>query len=312
MRQRFAILCPGQGRQHPEMFDLLYEDARGSSVLQILQEQLGLASQNQLASLLTKPEQLFANHYAQALIVAAGLASWEGLRASLPAPDLVLGYSVGELTAYAVAGWWSPVTAIETAVQRARYMDDCLAQQPAQGLMAITGMPLAQIRARLPAFDLYVAIETEADSIIAGGGIDHLRIAQAQLHAMGVRTTLLPVTVASHTPLMAAAIAPYASWLDGLTWQEPTCSLIAGVTAQVVRSQQEATATMLRQLTETIHWVSCMDALAEQGITVALELGPGTALSRLLGQRHPYIECRSLADFRTLGGALTWLDRHLD
>lgn len=138
-----------------------------------------------------------------------------------------------------------------------------------------------------------------------------MRAAQNELDAAGVRTTLLPVSLASHTPLMLAAVAPYAKWLDSLSWQAPSSRLMAGVTVQAVHHQQEAAAAMLRQLTETIHWASCMDSLVEQGIGVALELGPESALSRMLRQRHPDIACRSLADFRTISGALRWLERQL-
>jgi [acyl-carrier-protein] S-malonyltransferase len=52
-----------------------------------------------------------------------------------------------------------------------------------------------------------------------------------------------------------------------------------------------------------------MDAAAEAGITVALELGPGAALSRMLRKRHPDIAARSVADFRTLDGIRRWLER---
>jgi [acyl-carrier-protein] S-malonyltransferase len=55
-----------------------------------------------------------------------------------------------------------------------------------------------------------------------------------------------------------------------------------------------------------------MDAAAEAGITVALELGPGAALSRMMQARHPQIACRSVADFRSLDGIVAWLGRHLD
>ena len=223
----------------------------------------------------------------------------------------MVGYSVGELTAYGVAGWWSPATAVETAVQRARYMDACVVQQAAQGLMAITGMPVEQIPKYLQPFAVYVAIETDAESVIAGGSIENLLAAQTQLEKFGVRTTLLPVSVASHTPLMQAAVVPYARWLERLDWQLPACSVMAGVTAQSVTNQQAAASAMLQQLTATIHWAACMDAMVERGISVALELGPGAALSRLLRQRHPQITCRSLSDFRSLAGALAWLERNL-
>jgi [acyl-carrier-protein] S-malonyltransferase len=50
-----------------------------------------------------------------------------------------------------------------------------------------------------------------------------------------------------------------------------------------------------------------MDAAAERGITAALELGPGNALSKMMSARHPGIECRSVADFRSMDGIRNWL-----
>jgi [acyl-carrier-protein] S-malonyltransferase len=52
-----------------------------------------------------------------------------------------------------------------------------------------------------------------------------------------------------------------------------------------------------------------MDAAAESGVTVALELGPGAALSRMLRTRHPDIACRSVSEFRSLDGIVGWLER---
>ena len=72
---------------------------------------------------------------------------------------------------------------------------------------------------------------------------------------------------------------------------------------------EDAIEHLARQLAEPIRWMDCMDAIAEQGITAALELGPGSALSKMLSARHPRIECRSAADFRTLDGIRRWLER---
>jgi len=55
-----------------------------------------------------------------------------------------------------------------------------------------------------------------------------------------------------------------------------------------------------------------MDACLEAGVTVALEMGPGAALARMLQARHPQIACRSVAEFRSLDGIHSWLGRQLD
>jgi [acyl-carrier-protein] S-malonyltransferase len=108
---------------------------------------------------------------------------------------------------------------------------------------------------------------------------------------------------------MQAAVAPFAQALDATPFQPLQAPVLAGIDAATVRDQPRAVATLSRQLAEKIRWLACMDAAAEAGITVALELGPGNALSRMLQQRHPHINTRSVTDFRTLDGIGKWLDR---
>jgi len=67
-----------------------------------------------------------------------------------------------------------------------------------------------------------------------------------------------------------------------------------------------------RQIAEPILWRECMDACLEAGVTVALELGPGAALARMLQARHPHIACRSVSEFRSLDGIHSWLGRQFE
>jgi len=310
MTQRLAILCPGQGGQHAAMFDLVRNDARGREVLTAyaLDQRLGLS----LDTILNDPALLFANRHAQALVVAAGLAAWQVLREALPAPTLVAGYSIGELTAYGVADALTPTTAIAVAGARARAMDACLAAQPQQALMAISGLALAEVAAILTPHQAWVAIETGVDTLIAGGRSMDVQAAAQQCETRGARTSLLPVSIASHTPLMAPALAPFAATLEALAFKDPAVPVLAGISGQEIHDKTAAQHCLVQQLSTTIRWSACMDACAERGITVALELGPGSALSRMLRERQPQIECRSLADFRSLAGAAKWLQSRLD
>ena len=52
-----------------------------------------------------------------------------------------------------------------------------------------------------------------------------------------------------------------------------------------------------------------MDTIAESGATVALEIGPGTGLARMLSARHPQIACRAVDDFRSIDGIVGWMTR---
>jgi [acyl-carrier-protein] S-malonyltransferase len=107
-------------------------------------------------------------------------------------------------------------------------------------------------------------------------------------------------------------VAPFAQALAAASFHEPACPVLSGIGADAVTSKARAVETLSRQLSETIVWSDCMDAAAEAGITVALELGPGAALARMLQARHPQIACRSVADFRSLDGIVAWVARQTD
>lgn len=295
-RARLLLLCPGQGDQHPDMFRL----ARTNPAANTLADRL-LSGHG--------GDDIYANRIAQPLIVAATLSMWEALREHSPPPALVAGYSIGELAAYGVAGAIAPEHAVALAAQRAQWMDDCASAAPGQALLTITGLTLASASKIAEQHDYHLSIETGEDSCIAGGPAAQADQLQQAIEAAGARSRRLPVEVASHTPYMRDAVAPFAQALRATPFQPLQAPVLAGIDAATVHDQDRAVDTLSRQLAQKIRWLACMDAAAEAGITVALELGPGGALSKMLQNRHPHINTRSVADFRTLDGILKWLDR---
>ena len=297
-RARLLLLCPGQGDQHPGMFDLARTSPAASALLDRL-----------LPDATPGNDDIYANRRAQPLIVAAALSMWEAIRDIAPQPALVAGYSIGELAAYGVAGALTPDACLALATRRAQLMDDSLAEHPGQALVSITGLTL-QAAAALAARHRYqISIETGEDSCITGGpAVDAQALEQAAT-AAGGRSRRLPVEVASHTHYMESAVAPFAEALRLADFGPVTAPVLAGISATAVSDKEQAVDQLSRQLAEKIRWLSCMDAAAEAGITYALELGPGNALTRMLQSRHPHINSRSVADFRTLDGITKWLTR---
>jgi [acyl-carrier-protein] S-malonyltransferase len=292
------------------MFDLARTHPHASMQLDqwIADAQLGAP----LATILSNDALLFANRLAQPLIVAATLAIWEAIKSDVPAPALVAGYSIGELAAYGVAGALSAGDAVVLAASRARMMDACLKSGPQQALIAISGQAASSAGEIMRQYGFHVAIETSEDSFIAGGPASLITEVQGRLAALGARATILPVEVASHTVFMRPAVVPFAEALRLHHFIDPRIPVLSGTSAEMIHESEKAIPHLSRQIAETILWKECMDACAEAGVTVALELGPGNALSRMLQVRHPHIECRSVADFRSLDGVKKWLARHVD
>ena len=297
MASRLMLLCPGQGGQHAGMFDL----ARSHAGARDLLARMGAPEADGPA--------MHDNAIAQPAIVAATLAMWEAIRGHAPAPALVAGYSIGELAAYAVAGALDAADAVALAGTRAMLMDRAAQGTPPQALAALGGLPLAQLRALVQGAQMHVAIVTGEDSVIAGGRAQSLAGLEDSMLAAGGRMQRLPVGVASHTPLMAQAVGPFAASLEAATFYPQRCPVLAGISAARCSGKAQAVAQLSRQLAETIEWSACMDAAAEAGITVALELGPGAALARMMQGRYPGIACRSVAEFRSLDGVAAWVER---
>jgi len=309
MAGRLAILCPGQGAQHPAMFDMARTDP---GVHRLVGAWLADPLLAPVLGAIGDDSARFTNRVAQASIVAATLAMWAALRNSAPTPALVAGYSIGELSAYGVCGALAALDAIKLALERARLMDACLADGHPQAMVALSGLPHDGVGALLQQYAFYPAIITGDDSLVAGGAAARReQLAEAATRA-GAKATILPVAVASHTPLLQAAVAPFAQLLASQRWSAPAFPVLSGISAQSVHTAHQAMQDLPRQIAEPILWQECMDACLEAGVTVALELGPGAALSRMLQARHPKIAVRSVSEFRSLDGIRSWLGRQLD
>ena len=298
MSKRFAIFCSGQGAQHTDMFALTTHEA-----IQILPSW----DAQKLQRILSNPHDLFANHCAQPLIVSVGLTRWHALRARLPIPSLIAGYSIGELTCYGVSGALDSAALVSVAQERALAMDRCVDPLHPQTMVAVSGGMIEAVKVILRKYDLTIAIENDVDRLVVGGLASQCALAEIALTAVGASCQRLSVTVASHTPLMKNAAAQFAHALEHCHWSSLNAPVLAGIDAHKVRSQSQAITALTAQLTETIRWNDCMDACVENGIEVVLEIGPGNALSRMMAARHPTLQCRSVDDFRSMQAVSDWL-----
>jgi len=289
------------------MFDLAAADPAALAHVEAwLRDADGPVSRTPLRELLSHPSAMFDNRSAQPLVVASTLMAWTMLAARLPRPALVAGYSVGEVSAYAVAGVLPQDRAVALASQRAAIMSEAAANGGEQGMAAVSGVAPQIARDLVAQAGCEAAIDTPG-ALIAGGLRARLdRLAEIAPQA-GASYKPLPITVASHTSLLASAVDPLRSLLQAHA-ATPSLPLLAGVSAATVPDGAQAAELLARQTTTTIRWTDCLDAILEARIDVALELGPGNALARMLRERHPGIACRSVADFRSVNGIVNWVE----
>lgn len=302
-----AVLCPGQGGQRAGMLDAALATAAGAAVVR----RASAASALDLVRLAREggPE-TFRNATAQPLLCAVELATWAALRDALPQPRLVAGYSLGELASYACAGALDPEELVALAARRAALMDGAASSAPG-GLLAIRGLPLARTEALARAAGAELAIVNAPDQGIVGGPETALTAVADAAARAGGKAQRLCVDVPAHTRALAPAVAPFAEALAASTLRDPAVPVLAGISAEPVRDRAAAIASLSRQLAERIEWGRCLAAAAELGCTVFLELGPGSALTRMVAEALPGAEARSVEAFRSLDGVARWVRARL-
>ncbi|WP_447901237.1 malonate decarboxylase subunit epsilon [Stenotrophomonas sepilia] len=300
-----ALLCPGQGVQHAEMFERVRDLPAARHILDLASTVLGRDVFSAAGA-----EDRFDNAQAQPLLCAASLAQWQGLRDCVPAPTLIAGYSIGELAAHAIAGSFDAATCLALAAQRARLMDSA---SPADaGLQAVLGLERHVLQPLCDLHGAHVAIANGQDHFIVGGTHASLQRLADAARAQGADIRLLPVRVPAHTPLLAAAVAPFAAALDASPLQAPRLPLLAGIDARPVRARATAVNTLSLQLAQTIEWAQVMRQAFERGARVFLQLGPGNALARMVAPAYPCCEVRAVEEFQSLEGAAAWVRSALE
>lgn len=292
------------------MFDLFADCAAAEPVFVAASEVLGEDPRRFVRQ--AAPADLFADRVAQILCCTQALAVWTGLGEARPARAVIAGYSIGELAAWGCAGALDVPATLRLAERRASVMD---AVAPSDGgLAGIIGLRRDDLERILGKYSLNIAIINDADSFVIGGHADALDACCRDALARGAtRAIRIRVTVPSHTKLMAAAVEPFRAMLREALPKPPLekYRLLSGIDGDTVRDVETGCDKLARQLCTTVNWAACLERSREAGVELALELGPGTALSRMAAALFPPDRVRSAAEFRTLAGLRTWLSHRL-
>jgi [acyl-carrier-protein] S-malonyltransferase len=303
-----AILCSGQGAQHSAMFDLFTGSPELEPIFTAASEQLGQDPRRMVHEAASAA--LFTNRTAQILCCTQALAAFAALSRDRSWQCVIAGYSVGELAAWGCAGTLDPAATIVLADRRATMMDaatpkDC-------GLSAVTGLRRAQLEPILKRHGAYVAIVNGTDSFVIGGQIIALEACCEEAVAAGAsRTIRLRVAVPSHPPLLGEAAQAFRIALREAAPRAPPARtrLLSGIDGAPIREIEAGCDKLASQISMTVNWAACLESCRAAGAERALELGPGTALSRMAAPLFRDGYTRAVDEFRTLAGIRDWLSR---
>lgn len=278
---KFAFVFPGQGSQSVGMMAGL----DGVSAARDTFVEASDALKLDLWQMVTDgpAEALNQTVNTQPLILTAGIAThraWHALGGEAPA--LMAGHSLGEYTALVAAGALQFTDALPLVRFRAQVMQEAVADGVG-AMAAILGLDDDAVRAvcaEAAQGEVLEAVNFNSPGqvVIAGHKAAVERGMEAAKAKGAKRALPLPVSVPSHCALMQPAAARLADYLKSVAVSKPRIPVLQNADVASFDDPEAIKAALVKQLYSPVRWVETMQSMAQQGVQVAAECGPGKIL----------------------------------
>ncbi len=276
------LACPGQGSQTPGFLVPWIEQVTG---FRAKLEELSQACGKDLVFLGTvaDEETIKDTSNSQPLIVGASIAAYRTALAKMKF-DGVVGHSVGEFAAAAIAGVLTDAEAMSLVATRANAMAAEAAKEQSS-MAAVLGGEESEVISTIEALGLTPANYNGAGQIVAAGSKTNIEKLVATPPAKA-RVIELKVAGAFHSRFMAGAEDTLRNAAQSMQPRDPSISLLSNSAGQFVESGSEFVSLLVGQVSRPVRWDKCMETMDTSGVTL-VELPPAGALAGLAKRGMP-------------------------
>ncbi|MGO1296533.1 MAG: ACP S-malonyltransferase [Vibrio sp.] len=277
---------PGQGTQKAGMLHNLMAFDIGRQLIERASHHL-----QQDVLTLDTPHALENNRNTQVALTICSYAYAEILRAQEIEPDYVLGLSIGAFPAAISARCMDFEHGLSLVARRGELMAQ--AYPEGYSMAAIIGLPVATVSALIDEaaqanYLTYIAnINTETQVVVSGGNdaLDYLCQQALQKQASSARR--LNVNVPSHCQLLAEQAEQFAHAFEPISLTRPTTTYVSANAARVLYPTARIRDDLIHNMARQVHWWETVAMLKERGVTLAIEMAPGSVLTGLCKASMP-------------------------
>lgn len=303
--KKFAMVFPGQGSQTVGMLAELAGD------YPIVQETFKQASEvlgYDLWQLVQEgpAEELNKTWQTQPALLTASVAVYRVWQQKYPElkPEVMAGHSLGEYSALVCAGVLDFQDAVKLVELRGKLMQQAVPEGTG-AMYAIIGLDNDAIinackQAEQGEVVSAVNFNSPGQVVIAGAKAAVERAAALCKEAGAKRALPLAVSVPSHCALMKPAADQLSVSLESITLKEAGVSVLNNVD---VKNEIEADAirnALVRQLYSPVRWTETVEKMAQNGVEVLVEVGPGKVLNGLTKRIVDSLQAVSVNDVKSL------------
>jgi len=304
MSKRVAMIFPGQGSQSIGMGRSFYENSDvAKEMFDKAGERIGVDFK---ALLFEENEQINQTAYTQPAILLVSIIAYKLLQQKHSIkPTLLLGHSLGEISALCAAGAINYLDAVELVHKRGSLMQAACDGIEA-GMMAIVGLDDESVekictdaRNKENKSVWPANYNQDGQLVIAGLKPDLASMEETFKEAGAKRALLLNMSVASHCPLLASAQAPLKAELERMLEDPFVAPVISNVTAKPYETKQQALELVTEQLVRPVLYKQSIVAIKDD-VDMAIEFGNGVVLKGLNRRINKDMPTLNISDMESL------------
>lgn len=199
-------------------------------------------------------------------------------------PSMAAGHSVGEFAALAFAEAFSFEDGLRMVAKRGEIMSEVRGG----GMAAVIALDIDKIKEVIEGHGfagIDLANFNSPGQIVISGPEAEIKASLSPLKEAGAKLVVpLKVSGAFHSRMMAEPASKFGEFLEDFTFNSPTISVFANVTAAPYPDSSSIAETLVRQIHSPVRWTDTILGMRDAGADAFEECGPGKVLTKLLRQ----------------------------